>query len=142
MNKKQRDCLDRLKLRSPALSLEYEARWTYVRDHYLKEFKGTYGLKSDKETGAVLLGEVRRVLEALGPHYEGDTPWSKKKAWPSAKAASSSTTPASSSKAPAVSGKSKAPSSAPSVPPDATAFTKFYERMARACPPFALRVEI
>ena len=67
-------CLDRLKLRAPALAVEHEVKWPRVRDFYARFVVKTY----QASAGKFFLDRVNRVLEKLGAHYAGNTPWNRK----------------------------------------------------------------
>jgi hypothetical protein len=66
--KVRRDCLDRLKLRSPPLSAVRELQWAGVRDAYIRRLEHMYkkGL-----VGPFLLARVKSCVAALGCHWAG-----------------------------------------------------------------------
>ena len=70
----RRDCLERLKLRSPALTFEEDAHWPKTRDAYAKNYpKGKKG-----PAGVLFINEINDVLKALGVHYNGKTKFNAK----------------------------------------------------------------
>lgn len=70
----RKNCLERLKLRSPALTFEENAQWTRIRDKYARAFP-----KSKKgPTGVLFINEINEVLKRLGSHYDGKTKYNSK----------------------------------------------------------------
>jgi hypothetical protein len=67
-------CLDRLKLRSPALVPEAEVNWPRVRDHFARWVVIAW----KAGCGKFFLDRVNSCLRALGSHYSGPTPWNRK----------------------------------------------------------------
>ena len=77
--KARSDCLERLKLRSPALPPELDSIWKDVRDSYSAECAKTWEKKKlPTAVGFHFLQKVNEVLAALGPHYKGPTKCVKK----------------------------------------------------------------
>ena len=74
--KNRRDCLERLKLRSPALAFAAEAQWTVCRDAYAKRYPKV--VKSKIGFGAIFIKEINAVLEKLGCHYAGPSKFNAK----------------------------------------------------------------
>ena len=64
-------CLERLKMRSPQLSFELEARWLVVRDAYGTKYHKAKKLKIACNIGAMFIDEINMVLEKLVEHYSG-----------------------------------------------------------------------
>ena len=64
-------CLERLKLRSPPLSFEHEARWQSVRDTFCQKYKRAKKLEGDVDIGAVFISDINKVLSQLVEHYQG-----------------------------------------------------------------------
>ena len=64
-------CLERLKMRSPPLNFEDEARWLSVRDAYCAKFRRVKGLYKDINIGVPFIGEINAVLEELAELYKG-----------------------------------------------------------------------
>ncbi len=66
--KVRKDCLDRLKLRSPPLSASRELRWAGVSDAYIRRLENVYkkGL-----VGPFLLARVKSCVAKLGCHWMG-----------------------------------------------------------------------
>lgn len=69
------DALERIKLRSPKLSLEDEARWPKVRDEYARLQPKLF--PNPGIAGHEFIKLINGVLEALGTHYQGTTKWNK-----------------------------------------------------------------
>ena len=65
--KARRDCLERLKMRSPPLQLEDEVRWAKVAQEYAIRI----GKAHEKAVGVIFLGKVNDVLIGLGEHLVG-----------------------------------------------------------------------
>ena len=72
--KARKDCLERLKLRSPDLPFEEEARWSQTRDAFARRYpklvKGA--------AGAQFIHEINGVLKGLAQHYNGKTKYNAK----------------------------------------------------------------
>lgn len=66
--KVRRECLDRLKLRSPPLSFANEARWREVRDEYIRRSE-----KMNKKgtVGPYLTARIKACITGLGCHWGG-----------------------------------------------------------------------
>ena len=73
-------CLERLKLRAPALPFEQEARWKATRDNYCDatQLRATYGLKKHATVGPLFIDEVNGVLSELIEHYDGRSRYNAK----------------------------------------------------------------
>ena len=72
-------CLERLKLRSPALPFELEVHWKGIRNDYTtaKTLRATYQLKKSAPVGTMFINEVNSVLRLLREHYAGPTEFNK-----------------------------------------------------------------
>ena len=68
-------CLDRLKLRSPALSPMHGAIWPAVVRHWCikANFRGANKLAPEAWVGGLFLRQVNDTLRKLGKHYGGPT---------------------------------------------------------------------
>ena len=73
-------CLERLKLRAPALPFEHEARWKRTRDDYSEatQLRAVYGLKKQATVGPLFIDEVNGVLLDLLEHYDGKSRYNAK----------------------------------------------------------------
>ena len=72
------DCLERLKLRAPPLSLGDELLWPEVRDKWAAYLVTMYSSLGEQVVGHRFVMKVNRVLEDLGSHYGGPSPWAAK----------------------------------------------------------------
>ena len=72
------DCLERLKLRAPPLSPADELLWPEVRDTWAAYLVSMYSGVGAQVVGHRFVVKVNRVLEALGSHYGGPSPWAAK----------------------------------------------------------------
>ena len=74
-DKTREQCLERLKLRSPALSADHNAIWPEVRRHWCD--KANYRLANKltlyNHVGGHFLGQVNATLLSLGRYYDGPT---------------------------------------------------------------------
>ena len=70
-------CLERLKLRSPKLSFEDDARWPEVRDTYCKKFRRVHKIWEKLNIGGAFIEEINAVLAELVEHYKGSTTYNK-----------------------------------------------------------------
>ena len=66
-HQKRVQCLERLKLRAPALPIEKEALWKSVAEKYSQKF----ARDSHNNTGNVFIAKVNEVIKALGHHLKG-----------------------------------------------------------------------
>ena len=74
-------CLERLKLRAPALPFELEAVWQHTRDAYAEAevLRAEYRLKPRKSVvGPELIKEINEVLSKLREHYKGPNRFNQK----------------------------------------------------------------
>ena len=69
------DALERLKLRSPKLAFEEEARWAKLRDEYARIQPKLYATPGI--AGHEFVKLLNNTLQALGVHYEGVSQWNK-----------------------------------------------------------------
>ena len=74
------ECLERLKLRAPPLSLADELLWPDVRDKWAASLVSMYSGLGEQVVGHRFVVKLNRVLEALGSHYGGPSPWASKDA--------------------------------------------------------------
>ena len=73
--KARQECLERLKLRAPALDAAQQAQWPKIRDAYAHDLKHILGHKEEKTLGPPFLQLINGVLKRLGKHYDGPTPY-------------------------------------------------------------------
>lgn len=64
-------CLQRVKLKSPALPDELEVEWPKLRDEFCLRFPATVV----GDAGTAFLTKINDLLKALGTHYDGRTRW-------------------------------------------------------------------
>lgn len=69
--------LERLKLRSPKLSFEEEAKWPEIRDKWSTTLPLRYSALGAAVVGQRFVTLINRVLKAAGKHYAGPSPFSK-----------------------------------------------------------------
>ena len=74
--------LERVKLQSPKLSFEDEAKWEDLKQFYAKNVGKIYNKDAGKFTGAFakrFIDEVNKVLQGLGTFYAVPTDYNMKK---------------------------------------------------------------
>ncbi len=71
--KARQECLERLKLRAPALAAAQQAQWTRVRDAYAHDLKNILEHKVEKTLGPPFITLINGVLKRLGKYCEGAT---------------------------------------------------------------------
>lgn len=71
--KAREDCLEKLKLRSPKLSLADEVKWQNTKAAWAKVFP----IHEPLGVGEVFIKKINEVLEKLGKHYSGPTKFNK-----------------------------------------------------------------
>ena len=78
----RRDCLERLRLKSPKLPPDLAVKWVDVQNEYAKTVptavKTTTGKTNYKAWGNLFISDVNKLLKALGNQYKGPTPHVKK----------------------------------------------------------------
>lgn len=83
--KAREDCLDRLKLGSPALSFEHDYLWPDIRRKWcrlekLKKLFSWNPTKREEYVGHRFIKVIDETLRSLGCHYKGETKYNKKEA--------------------------------------------------------------
>ena len=74
----RKDCLERLHLRAPPLSLEWEVKWPKIRDAWAKRVgQGAATSARQKYTPVAFLREVKEVITSLGRHLIDADPKAK-----------------------------------------------------------------